>query len=179
MDVHLIIHLKTAEDRIRAGNDGRMRRLSGPEMLAMIEGQRLILDKFTNTWPVRTGRSKAGWQVQLKTRGQLGYVVFNDVEYTSWVFRADEGPDPLYPQLEDQANAEIVDNITDTMAVATDAYEVAKANKLAQEAATASPGVKVPEANIRSRRGGASIADLAMLAPLLKPKKRRRQRAGS
>jgi len=184
--VNLTIHLKTVEDKIRSLNKGRLRRLTPTEMLTLIEGQALILDELTNTWPVRTGLSKAGWQVQLKTRGELGYFVFNDVYYSSWVFRKDEGPDPLWPQLIRAAQAIIDDQISPKLLTEveltqpdTDRADVRDSTERLRLTknltATRLPTVETPG---RSRSRGSGLISLASIAPLLRRKKKRTRRAG-
>ena len=113
--VSLFIHLKKAQERIRASNDGKPRELTGSELMVLLEGQEVILNAFTQTWPVDTGRSKSTWRVKLRTKGELGYSVYNDTDYTSYVFRSKEGPDPLWPKLLATVRDTIVPGISDQL----------------------------------------------------------------
>jgi len=136
--VNVFVRLKTVEERIKESNRGRMRRLTTAETMIMLEGQDAVLNTFTSTWPVLTGLSKAGWGVTIKTRGELGYRIFNDVEYSSWVHFAGVGylhqsaAHPNYPvfrglwtELLIRVRDEVLPSISDRMLVAIDLAEPA------------------------------------------------------
>ena len=114
-NVVLTIELNQAQQALREANEGKPRNLTESELMVIQEGRQLILNQFTQTWPVKTGLSKAGWRVKIRTRGALGYLVFNDVDYSSYVFRAGEGPDPLWPKLLNQVENEIIPYISDQL----------------------------------------------------------------
>ena len=113
--VILRVDLSEAQEAIRRSNGGEPRKLTPSELQTLRDGQGRILNAFTETWPVKTGLSKAGWRVKITTRGGLGYSVYNDVYYSEWVFRAGEGPDPLFPKLFDYVESSIVPDISDTL----------------------------------------------------------------
>ena len=134
--VNVFVRLKTVEERIKASNRGRMRRLTTAEMMILLEGQSAVLDTFTATWPEKSGLSKSGWGVRVKTRGQLGYRVYNDVEYSSWVHHAGGGylrqsathPDypvfrGLWTTLLIKVRDEVLPDISDRMIAAIDLAE--------------------------------------------------------
>jgi len=57
-----------------------------------------VLVQLRQGWPVVTGRSRAGWDVQAIQTPFIGYRVSNGVDYSQWVHRSGEGPDPLWQE---------------------------------------------------------------------------------
>jgi len=97
MSVDLDIELRSVTRHLRREH-GSLRSLSAGELVVLIAGGQSILVQLRNNWPVVTGRSRAGWDVAPVTRGFIGYKVRNNVDYSQYVHRRGEGPDPLWQE---------------------------------------------------------------------------------
>ena len=97
MSVDLDIELRSVTRHLKRKH-GEMRVLSAGELIVLIAGGQDVLMQFRSGWPVVTGRSRAGWDVQAIQRPFIGYRVTNDVDYSQYVHRSGEGPDPLWEQ---------------------------------------------------------------------------------
>ena len=98
MSVDLDIELRSVTRHLKRKH-GQARVLSAGELIVLIAGSQDLLLQFRSGWPVVTGRSRAGWDVQAIQRPFIGYRVTNNVDYSQWVHRAGEGEDgPLWEQ---------------------------------------------------------------------------------
>jgi len=98
MSVDLDIELRSVTRHLKRKH-GEMRVLSAGEFVVLLAGAQDVLIQLRTGWPVVTGRSRAGWDVQAIQRPFIGYRVSNGVDYSQWVHRAGEGEDgPLWEQ---------------------------------------------------------------------------------
>ena len=98
MSVDLDIELRSVTRHLKRKH-GKMRVLSAGELMVLIAGGQDVLMQLRQGWPVVTGRSRAGWDVQAIQRPFIGYRVSNGVDYSQYVHRAGEGEDgPLWEQ---------------------------------------------------------------------------------
>lgn len=98
MSVDLDIELRSVTRHLKRKH-GKMRVLSAGELMVLIAGGQDVLMQLRQGWPVVTGRSRAGWDVQAIQTPFIGYRVSNGVDYSQWVHRAGEGEDgPLWEQ---------------------------------------------------------------------------------
>jgi hypothetical protein len=95
MSIDLDIQLRSVERHLRRKH-GSARLLTAGEQIVLIAGSQDILIQLRSGWPVVTGRSIAGWNVRPVFRPFLGYRVTNEVDYSQYVHRSGEGPDPLW-----------------------------------------------------------------------------------
>ena len=77
---------------------GELRVLSAGEFIVLLAGAQDVLMQLRQGWPVVTGRSRAGWDVQAIQTPFIGYRVSNGVDYSQYVHRSGEGPDPLWQE---------------------------------------------------------------------------------
>ena len=89
------IRLQSIERFLKRKHGGQ-RLLTAGEQIILIAGAQEILAQLKAGWPIRTGRSIAGWDVAPVTRDFIGYKVSNRVDYAEFVHRRGEGPDPLW-----------------------------------------------------------------------------------
>ena len=97
MSVDLDIELRSVTRHLKRKH-GKMRVLSAGELMVLIAGGQDVLMQLRQGWPVVTGRSRAGWDVQAIQTPFIGYRVSNGVDYSQWVHRSGEGPDPLWQE---------------------------------------------------------------------------------
>ncbi len=98
MSVDLDIELRSVTRHLKRKH-GEMRVLSAGEFIVLLAGAQDVLVQLRQGWPVVTGRSRAGWDVQAIQTPFIGYRVSNGVDYSQWVHRAGEGEDgPLWEQ---------------------------------------------------------------------------------
>ncbi len=97
MSVDLDIELRSVTRHLKRKH-GELRVLSAGEFIVLLAGAQDVLMQLRQGWPVVTGRSRAGWDVQAIQRPFIGYRVTNGVDYSQYVHRSGEGPDPLWEQ---------------------------------------------------------------------------------
>ena len=97
MSVDLDIELRSVTRHLKRKH-GKMRVLSAGELMVLIAGGQDVLMQLRQGWPVVTGRSRAGWDVQAIQTPFIGYRVSNGVDYSQYVHRSGEGPDPLWQE---------------------------------------------------------------------------------
>ena len=97
MSVDLDIELRSVTRHLKRKH-GQMRVLSAGEFIVLLAGAQDVLVQLRQGWPVVTGRSRAGWDVQAIQTPFIGYRVSNGVDYSQWVHRSGEGPDPLWQE---------------------------------------------------------------------------------
>ena len=97
MSVDLDIELRSVTRHLKRKH-GEMRVLSAGEFMVLLSGAQDVLIQLRTGWPVVTGRSRAGWDVQAIQTPFIGYRVSNGVDYSQWVHRSGEGPDPLWQE---------------------------------------------------------------------------------
>ena len=97
MSIDLDIQLRSVERHLRRKH-GEMRVLSAGEFIVLLAGAQDLLVQLRQGWPVVTGRSRAGWDVQAIQTPFIGYRVTNGVDYSQYVHRSGEGPDPLWQE---------------------------------------------------------------------------------
>lgn len=97
MSVDLDIELRSVTRHLKRKH-GEMRVLSAGEFIVLLAGAQDVLMQLRQGWPVVTGRSRAGWDVQAIQTPFIGYRVSNGVDYSQWVHRSGEGPDPLWQE---------------------------------------------------------------------------------
>ena len=97
MSVDLDIQLRSVERHLKRKH-GERRVLTAGEFMVLLSGGQDVLIQLRAGWPIVTGRSRAGWDVQAIQRPFIGYRVSNGVDYSQWVHRSGEGPDPLWEQ---------------------------------------------------------------------------------
>ena len=96
MSVDLDIQLRSVERHLKRKH-GERRVLTAGEFMVLLSGGQDVLIQLRAGWPIVTGRSRAGWDVQAIQRPFIGYRVSNGVDYSQWVHRSGEGPDgPLW-----------------------------------------------------------------------------------
>lgn len=97
MSVDLDIELRSVTRHLKRKH-GELRVLSAGEFIVLLAGAQDVLMQLRQGWPVVTGRSRAGWDVQAIQTPFIGYRVSNGVDYSQWVHRSGEGPDPLWQE---------------------------------------------------------------------------------
>ena len=97
MSVDLDIELRSVTRHLKRSH-GEVRVLTAGELMVLLAGSQDILLQLRQGWPVVTGRSRAGWSVEPIQRPFLGYRVTNGIDYSQWVHRSGEGPDPLWQE---------------------------------------------------------------------------------
>ena len=97
MSVDLDIELRSVTRHLKRSH-GEVRVLTAGEFMVLLAGSQDILLQLRQGWPVVTGRSRAGWSVEPIQRPFIGYRVSNGVDYSQYVHRSGEGPDPLWEQ---------------------------------------------------------------------------------
>jgi len=97
MSVDLDIELRSVTRHLKRKH-GELRVLSAGEFIVLLAGAQDVLLQLRQGWPVVTGRSRAGWDVQAIQTPFIGYRVSNGVDYSQWVHRSGEGPDPLWQE---------------------------------------------------------------------------------
>ena len=97
MSVDLDIELRSVTRHLKRKH-GELRVLTAGEFIVLLAGAQDVLVQLRQGWPVVTGRSRAGWDVQAIQRPFIGYRVSNGVDYSQYVHRAGEGPDPLWQE---------------------------------------------------------------------------------
>ena len=97
MSVDLDIELRSVTRHLKRSH-GEVRVLSAGEFMVLLAGSQDILLQLRQGWPVVTGRSRAGWSVEPIQRPFLGYRVSNGIDYSQYVHRSGEGPDPLWQE---------------------------------------------------------------------------------
>ena len=112
------IKLQSVERHLRRKHGSR-RILTAGEFLVLISGGQDVLLQLREGWPIVTGRSIAGWDVEPVQRPFIGYHVTNSVDYAQYVHRTGEGPDPLYTQqllaIRDQVLPPIIERLKQTI----------------------------------------------------------------
>lgn len=118
MSIDLDIQLRSVERHLRRKH-GEKRALTAGEFIVLLAGAQDVLVQLRQGWPVVTGRSRAGWDVQAVQQPFIGYRVTNGVDYSQWVHRAGEGPDPLWEQqmiaIRDQVLPPVVERLNRTI----------------------------------------------------------------
>ena len=97
MSVGLDIELRSVTRHLKRKH-GELRVLSAGEFIVLLAGAQDVLVQLRQGWPVVTGRSRAGWDVQAIQTPFIGYRVSNGIDYSQWVHRSGEGPDPLWQE---------------------------------------------------------------------------------
>jgi len=97
MSVDLDIELRSVTRHLKRSH-GEVRVLTAGEFMVLLAGSQDILLQLRQGWPVVTGRSRAGWSVEPIQRPFLGYRVSNGIDYSQYVHRSGEGPDPLWQE---------------------------------------------------------------------------------
>ncbi len=128
MSVDLDIELRSVTRHLKRKH-GEMRTLTAGEFIVLLAGAQDVLVQLRQGWPVQTGTSRAGWDVQAIQSPYIGYRVSNGVEYSQWVHRAGEGPDPLWEQqmliIRDRILPPVVDRLKRTIDE-TEQYSIPK-----------------------------------------------------
>ena len=118
MSIDLDIQLRSVERHLRRKH-GEKRALTAGEFIVLLAGAQDVLVQLRQGWPVVTGRSRAGWDVQAIQQPFIGYRVTNSVDYSQYVHRAGEGPDPLWEQqmlaIRDQVLPPVVERLNRTI----------------------------------------------------------------
>lgn len=118
MSVDLDIELRSVTRHLKRKH-GKMRVLSAGEFIVLLAGAQDVLMQLRQGWPVVTGRSRAGWDVQAIQTPFIGYRVSNGVDYSQYVHRSGEGPDPLWQEqmiiIRDRILPPVVDRLKRTI----------------------------------------------------------------
>ena len=154
MSVDLDIELRSVTRHLKRKH-GKMRTLTAGELIVLIAGGQDILVQLRQGWPVVTGRSRAGWDVQAIQTPFIGYRVTNGVDYSQYVHRAGEGPDPLWQEqmliIRDRILPPVVDRLKRTIDE-TEQYSIPKDPEPQRSLFLATPQQQIASVFSQARR---------------------------
>ena len=154
MSVDLDIELRSVTRHLKRKH-GKMRVLSAGEFIVLLAGAQDVLMQLRQGWPVVTGRSRAGWDVQAIQTPFIGYRVTNGVDYSQYVHRAGEGPDPLWQEqmliIRDRILPPVVDRLKRTIDE-TEQYSIPKDPEPQRSLFLATPQQQIASVFSQARR---------------------------
>jgi len=154
MSVDLDIELRSVTRHLKRKH-GEMRTLTAGEFIVLLAGAQDVLVQLRQGWPVVTGRSRAGWDVQAIQTPFIGYRVTNGVDYSQYVHRAGEGPDPLWQEqmliIRDRILPPVVDRLKRTIDE-TEQYSIPKDPEPQRSLFLATPQQQIASVFSQARR---------------------------
>ena len=154
MSVDLDIELRSVTRHLKRKH-GELRTLTAGEFIVLLAGAQDVLVQLRQGWPVVTGRSRAGWDVQAIQTPFIGYRVTNGVDYSQYVHRAGEGPDPLWQEqmliIRDRILPPVVDRLKRTIDE-TEQYSIPKDPEPQRSLFLATPQQQIASVFSQARR---------------------------